>query len=144
MRIVLDSNILVRAFVNSQGLAGSLLEAILIGPHVLLISNDMLAEVSRVLRYPRLAMDRGGDEEAVYEFIGGLRDSAKMVALDPTAVAPIRDPNDVIVLQTALNGEADVLCTVDRDFFQPPASVFLAGRSVSVLTDVQLMRMLKS
>jgi hypothetical protein len=46
------------------------------------------------------------------------------------------------VLQTALRGEADALCTLDRDFFEPPASIFLAGYGIDVLTDVELMRKL--
>ena len=56
--------------------------------------------------------------------------------------APIRDRNDIFVLQTALSGEADVVCTGDRDFFTPPASIFLATCGIDVLTDAQLMRRL--
>jgi putative PIN family toxin of toxin-antitoxin system len=144
VRIVLDTNILVRAFANSHGLAHRLLQVILAESHLLLLSNEMLAELSRVLRYPRLAMDHGGDEEAVYEFIGWLRHSAEIISVTPFTVAPIRDSNDVIVLQTALLGAADVLCTVDRDFFAPPASIFLADRGIAVMTDAQLMRILRS
>jgi putative PIN family toxin of toxin-antitoxin system len=143
VRIVLDSNILVRAFTNSNGLAHQLLQVVLLQSHVLLLSNEMLTELSRVLRYPRLAKDHGGDEEAVYVFIGWLRHSAEIIAVNPLTVAPIRDSNDVVVLQTALTGEADVLCTIDRDFFEPPASTFLAGRRIAVLTDTQLMRILE-
>ncbi len=88
-------------------------------------------------------MDHGGDEEAVYGFAGWLRHSSELVQVNPFTVAPTRDPNDVIVLQTALIGEADVLCTVDRDFFEPPASVFLAMQGIAVMTDVHLMRILK-
>ncbi len=144
MRIVLDSNILVRAFAKSHGLAYELLQAVLDGSHVLLLSNEMLAEVSRVLRYPRFAMDHGEEEDAVYEFIGWLRHSAELIPLNPFTLAPTRDTNDVIVLQTALSGEADVLCTCDGDFFAPPASIFLASRGIAVLTDAQLMRRLKA
>jgi putative PIN family toxin of toxin-antitoxin system len=142
VRIVLDTNILVRAFANSHGLAYRLLQVILAESHLLLLSNEMLAELSRVLRYPRLAMDHGEDEEAVYEFIGWLRHSAEIIAVNPLTAAPIRDSNDVVILQTALIGEADVLCTVDRDFFAPPASIFLADRGIAVMTDAQLMRIL--
>jgi predicted nucleic acid-binding protein len=84
------------------------------------------------------------NEEAIYNFTGWLRDAAEVIALNPLAPAPIRDRNDIFVLQTALNGEADVLCTGDRDFFEPPASIFLASVGISVLTDVQLMRILEA
>ena len=56
---------------------------------------------------------------------------------------PIRDRNDVIVLCTALSGEADVLCSADGDLFELPASILLASYGIDVLTDVELMRKLR-
>jgi hypothetical protein len=41
-----------------------------------------------------------------------------------------------------LSGEADVVCSGDQDFFEPPASIFLASCGIDVLTDAQLMRRL--
>jgi putative PIN family toxin of toxin-antitoxin system len=143
VRIVLDSNILVRSFVSSQGPASQLLLAVLAGDHTLVLSNEMLSEVARVLRYPRLAALHEQSEEAIYNFTGWLRDAAEIILLNPLTLAPIRDRNDIFVLQTALSGEADVLCTADRDFFEPPASIFLASCGIAVLTDTQLMRRLK-
>ena len=143
MRIVLDSNILVRAFVSSHGIARDLLLALLASDHTLILSSEILFEAARVLRYPRLMAVHGESEETIYDFTGWLRDAAEMVALNPLDRAPIRDRNDIFVLQTALNGEADVLCTGDRDFFAPPASIFLASCGIDVLTDAQLMRRLE-
>ena len=142
MRIVLDSNILVRFFASSRGLAHDLILAILASDHTLILSNEILTEVARVLRYPRLLIAHGQSEEAIYNFTGWLRDVAEVVELNPLAVAPIRDRNDIFVLQTALSAEADVLCTWDRDFFEPPASTFLASVGIAVLSDEQLMCML--
>lgn len=144
MRILVDSNILVRAFVSSHGSAHDLLLAILSTEHAVVLSNEMLAEVSRVLRYPRLMAVHGKPEEAIYDFVGWLRGAAEMVAVNPLKHTPIRDRNDIFVLQTVLSGEADVLCTGDRDFFEPPASVFLANCGIEVLTDVDLLRRLRA
>jgi len=83
-------------------------------------------------------------EEAIYNFTGWLRQAAEMIPINPLALAPVRDRNDVFVLQTALSGEADVLCTCDRDFFESPAAVFLASRGIEVLTDAQLKRRLET
>lgn len=142
MRIVLDSNILVRAFVSSHGLARGLLLAILSSGHTLILCNEIVFETARVLRYPRLMAVHGENEEAIYNFTGWLRAAAEMVVLDPLARAPIRDRSDIFVLQTVLCGEADVLCSGDHDFFTPPASIFLASCGIDVLTDAQLMRRL--
>jgi len=102
VRIVLDSNILIRSFARSQGLAHELLLAILASDHTLILSNEILFEVARVLRHPRLATVHGQNEEAIYNFAGWLRDAAEVVALNPLTLAPIRDRNDIFVLQTAL------------------------------------------
>ena len=53
MKIV-DTTILVRSNENSKGLARELLLEIIGGTHRLLLSNEMLHELARVLRYPRL------------------------------------------------------------------------------------------
>lgn len=143
MRVVLDSNILVRSFVSSGGLARDLLLATFAGVHTLILSNEMLVEVARVLRYPRLMAAHGKNEETIYDFTGWLRQAADMVTIDPFMRAPIRDRNDVIVMCTAVSGEADALCSADRDFFEPPASIFLASYGIDLLTDVELMRKLK-
>jgi predicted nucleic acid-binding protein len=58
--------------------------------------------------------------------------------------APIRDVNDIVVLQTAVIGEADVICTRDRDFFERPASAFLKKLGIAVMDDIALIEHLRS
>ena len=60
---------------------------------------------------------------------------ATMVRPDPMLNAPIRDPNDIVVLQTAIIGGAEAICTTDEDFFNPPASAFLQSVKILVFTD---------
>ena len=142
VRIVVDSNLLIRAFVNSNGLAGRLLLNIVDRGYSLLVSNEILLEVARVLRYPRLIKLHGEDDGAVYNFVEWLRIVGEGIVLNPLLRVPIRDESDIFVVQIALSGGAEILCTCDRDFFEPPASIFLASRRITVLTDVQLMRRL--
>lgn len=54
MRVVLDVNILVRANERSAGLARELLRELLRQRFTILISGEMLVELARVLRYPRI------------------------------------------------------------------------------------------
>lgn len=144
MRIVIDSNLLVRAFLQPNGLAKQLLLTIIESDHSLLLSNEIVLEVSRVLRYPRLINLHAANEEEIYDFVGWLSIVAEMVAFDPFVLAPIRYESDIFVLQTAMSGGAEILCTCDRDFFEPPASIFLESRGIAVLTDTQLMRRLRA
>ena len=144
MKIVLDTTILVRANERSHGLARELLLSIVESDHTLLLSSEMLYELGKVLRYPRLAEFYGLSEDLIYGYLGFLRQSSEIVTLDPLVVAPIRDVNDIIVMQTAIIGEADVLCTRDDDFFEKPASEYLNKMGITVLDDVVLMNRLRS
>jgi hypothetical protein len=47
------------------------------------------------------------------------------------------------MLQTAILGGVDAICTTDEDFFSPPASEFLQSAGILVLTDAELMRRLR-
>jgi predicted nucleic acid-binding protein len=86
----------------------------------------------------------GLSERRIYEYVGFLREAAEIVALNPLLVTPIRDVNDTVVMQTAVIGEADVLCTKDRDFFEPPAEAFLSKTGIAVLDDISLVHRLRS
>jgi predicted nucleic acid-binding protein len=67
VRILLDNTIPVRAHSQSAGLARDLLVKIVEGSHTLLLSNEMLAELSKVLRYPRLQKYYALTENLVFE-----------------------------------------------------------------------------
>jgi putative PIN family toxin of toxin-antitoxin system len=144
VRIVLDTTILVRANERTHGLARDLLTTIVESEHRLLVSNEMLYELARVLRYPRLQAFYGLPENLVFDYIDFLRRSSELVILNPLIIAPIRDVNDIIVMQTAIIGDADILCTKDDDFFEKRASDYLSRMGVAVLDDIGLMHRLRS
>jgi putative PIN family toxin of toxin-antitoxin system len=143
VKIVLDTTILVRANEHSQGLARELLTTI-VQKHTLLLSNEMLHELAKVLRYPRLRTFYDLSENLVFDYVNSLRQSSEIVTLDPLVTAPIRDVNDIVVMQTAIIGEADILCTKDDDFFEKPANAYLSEMGIVVLDDISLMHRLRS
>ena len=104
----------------------------------------MLDELARVLRYPRLLAFYGLSEARVYHFIGFLREVAEIVTLSPLLTPPIRDVNDIVVLQTAILGEANILCTRDADFYTPPAAGFLDKAGIAVMDNISLLNRLRS
>jgi putative PIN family toxin of toxin-antitoxin system len=89
--------------------------------HRLILSEEILFEVARVLRSSRVLTMHRKSEEAIYSFIWRLRIAAAILPPSLLAQTPIRDPNDIPILQRALSGQADVLCTCDQDFFAMPA-----------------------
>jgi predicted nucleic acid-binding protein len=74
----------------------------------------------------------GLSEERIYDFVGYLREVAEIVPLSPLLSMPIRDVNDIVVLQTAVIGEANILCTRDDDFYDPVATGFLTKIGITV------------
>lgn len=103
----------------------------------------MLHEAAKVLRYPRFRKFHALTEDGIYQYIAFLRHVAEIVTLDPTLTAPIRDVNDIIVAQTAILGEATILCTMDDDFFDPAAREFLARFGITVVSDVDLIHQIR-
>jgi putative PIN family toxin of toxin-antitoxin system len=144
VKVTLDSSILVGAFGPGRQRGQNLLRALFAGDHRLVLSNEILSETSRVLRYARLRSRHGLSDGEVYEYVEVLRSVAAIITLDPLVMAPIRDANDIAVMQTALIGTAEVLCTTDKDFFNPPAFDFLHEAGITVLTDLKLMARLRS
>jgi putative PIN family toxin of toxin-antitoxin system len=144
VKIVLDNTILVRANEHAHGVARELLISLVESRHVLVLSSEMLLDLARVLRYPRLQEFYGLDQALVCDYVAFLRRSAELVTLNPLLTAPIRDVNDVIVVQTAIIGEADIICTNDDDFFSQPIAQYLRKYGISVLDDIALMERLRS
>ena len=54
------------------------------------------------------------------------------------------DPDDDPVVFTAVAGHADVLCTLDLDFYSPEVISFCSDYGIQILNDVELLQKLKS
>ena len=106
MRILLDVNILVRANDRAEGPARDLLLDLIARGETLLVSSEILAELARVLRYPRVQRLYALTEEQIYSYVMFLRDACEIVSPSYSVSVPIRDPKDIHVMHTAVVGEA--------------------------------------
>lgn len=146
MRIVLDTNILVRAHANARGPARELLLLIARTPeHTLLLSPFLLQELERVFGYDRVReLTKLTDEETI-EYLRYLRrkDVAEIVfpGIAPRVVPA--DEEDDPVVHTAVVGRADVLCTLNRHFFAPVVVEYCKERGILLCSDVDLLRVLR-
>ena len=111
-----------------------MLEAYVHGRFELVTSEPLLAEVRQVLNRPRFARRYQIDPSDVEEFIALLRMRSEIV-VPPGSLRLCRDPDDDIVIETALVGRADVVVTRDDDLKGSPEVVsFLAELGVPVRT----------
>ncbi len=145
MRVVLDTNILVRANpkVSPQGLARDLLLTIVSGPHSLVLSAAILGEVRRVLAYPRVQTRWPLTGEAIAGYLVFLEASGIFVELPEAFPAVVSDPDDDPILQTAIQGQADVLCTRDEAFRHEVVESVCAGHRIRILDDIALPKELR-
>ncbi len=126
-RIVLDTNVAVSALVFREGRLAWLREAWAAGRIVPLVSAETVAELVRVLAYPKLKLS----EDETKNVLAHYMEHAEAVreAGASLRVPECRDPDDRKFLQLAYAAGADALVTGDEDLLT------LAGKSrVPILT----------
>lgn len=118
MRVLLDTNVLVSA-VLSGGLPRRLLDHALRGRFVLVTGDDLLDEFEDVVR------DRFGFDRSAARLVRAELDTIAELA-QPRDLAPAsRDPDDDVVLATAVAGGAEAVVTGDKDLLvlEPHAGI---------------------
>lgn len=140
MRVLLDTNILVRANPRAGGSARTLFAELARSPeHTLILSPFLLEEVERVLAYPRLQALWPLTPEEIREYTEALDKLAETVHPGPAPPVVLSDPKDDPVIAAAFLGRADVLCTLDRHLYTPGVLDFLRKHSIQGMSDVQLL-----
>jgi len=138
VRIVLDTNILVRANprVSPQGLARNLLLTAVSGLNRLILSPPILTEVRHVLTYPHVQSRWPLTQEAIGQYLDYLEAAGIMVEVPASSPAVVSDPDDDPIMQTAIVGRADVLCTRDTAFRHAVVEQLCREHGIRILDDV--------
>lgn len=99
MRVVLDPNVLISAIISEKGAPAELLERWRGGEFELVVSKELIAELSRAPSYPKLRKLVSEAEAAA--FVDLIETSGSMTdARDPGAVRS-RDPGDDYLIALA-------------------------------------------
>jgi putative PIN family toxin of toxin-antitoxin system len=106
-RAVLDTNVVVSGF-GWPGAPAAILDAALDGRLVLVTSPPLLAELRRVLGYPKLAKVITGGAQ-----LPDLVEESGVVVLPSRVFAVIDDESDNRVLEAAVEGAADYIVSGD-------------------------------
>jgi putative PIN family toxin of toxin-antitoxin system len=106
------------------------------------LSPYILGEVGKVLSYPRMQALYKLSDLDIENHVGYLRSICRI--FDPASGLPVvlTDPNDDPVLYTAVAAGADVLCTMDRDFYDPNVVAFCKRQDIELMDDIALLRLL--
>src|SRR5437762_1447276 len=109
MRTTCDANLLVRAALHPQGLARSIVNLSIQSPHVLVLSPQLLDDVRRVLHYDHIQKRYAISDADIDDFADFIQGAAELV-IQPSLVPVVTaDPDDDIVIATAVDGKADVI-----------------------------------
>ena len=112
MKAVLDTNVLLSGLMFPGGTPGRIVAAWGEARFEVAFSLDQLAEIGRVLEYPKIRRKLVWDDEQIELFIKQLYIRAEVVELGPISVAV---PRDAPILATLAAAKADVLVTGDGD-----------------------------
>ena len=133
LRVVLDTNVVVSALVFREGRLAWLREAwagarnVPLVPLVPLVSRETVAELVRVLAYPKLGLGEAEARTALAHYLEHAEALQRVAVRD--RLPPCRDENDRIFLLLAYAARADALVTGDADLLA------VAGKSkIPILT----------
>lgn len=114
IRSVLDTNVLVSAFIRPGGPPRRILAAWRHGEFELITCVPLLRELNRVLHYPRLQGKYGLREGDIFAYLGLLRIRGTIVAIPDEIPRVCSDPTDDKLLACALVSQASHLVTGNR------------------------------
>jgi putative PIN family toxin of toxin-antitoxin system len=111
MKVFLDTNVLVSA-VATRGLCADVLREILVS-HQLVISSSLIDELKNILH-----TKIGIPQEIISDFIELLTQDSIFSEKTTLTHIDVRDKDDIVILSNALNGNAEIFVTGDKELLE--------------------------
>lgn len=124
MRVVLDTDVMVAAIRSDSGASRRLVRACLQQRCTLLVSVPLCIEYEAVMTRPKHLVVAGLDVSDIHTLLDAVVKASEPVQLAFLWRPALRDPDDDMVLETALNGRADRLVTFNLHDFAAAGSKF--------------------
>jgi len=140
IRAVLDANVLISSLISRKGAPGQILDAWLQGQFQICVSTAILNEMSRVLKYPRIAERLGPDDaDRTMYYLSAL---AEWVDVKSELAVLTRDPSDNAYLACALGGGVDYLVTGNISHFAEAGETYHEVRIISPRSFLEILEKL--
>jgi len=114
MKVVLDTNVWVSAWLW-RGLPNNLIHLARREEIQICISESLLAELESTLSYKKLQQKIQSLNLTKEQLLIGTREITYIYPIEELIVPELRDPDDTVVLATAIAASAEVIITGDRD-----------------------------
>ena len=115
MKVVLDTNILVSGLMYPASTPGRIIAAWSEVQFDVVTTHEQLAEIGRVLGYPKIRRILKWDDDRIERFIEQVCLRADVAEVGADQFEVLRDPEDTPILGALVAAQADLLVTGDRD-----------------------------
>ena len=139
MRIVFDTSSLTTALRSSKGAAAEVVRLVLMERVVILMDYKIASEYRDVALRPEHLAAARRSEESVLSLIGSLEGVAEPVQVVNKPRPLSSDPNDDMILDVAINGQADAIVTQNTKHFTTAARRY----GIKVLSPADLLEALR-
>ncbi|MGQ9370463.1 putative toxin-antitoxin system toxin component, PIN family [Azospirillum sp. ST 5-10] len=136
VKLVLDTDVMFAAFHSPVGASRRLLLDVLDGKAHLMLSTTLMVEYEAVLTRPENLAKFGISAADVHDILDEIAGICVPVAFDYRWRPGAADPDDDLVLETAINGAADVIVSFNLGDLTAGAAPF----GISVLRPVEVLR----
>jgi putative PIN family toxin of toxin-antitoxin system len=138
MRISLDTNVLVSAFIAKHGHSANLLElALTVEVVELVLSEPILRELEDVLLRDEVRSRFSYTQQDIRKIVSTLRRSARIVSPTTKFVVIREDPKDDVILNSAYDGDAEYIVSGDSDLLK-----LKRFKGIMIVTPKQMMEII--
>jgi putative PIN family toxin of toxin-antitoxin system len=134
--VVLDTDVIVAALRSADGGSNAVLRKVALGTLTPLVTPALFLEYEAVLKRPEQQLAHGLEPAAIDRFLAAFASASAAVEVSFQWRPQLSDPNDEMVLEAAVNGQADALVTHNRRHFAKAAARF----GVRVLRPGELLK----
>jgi len=115
VRVVLDTNVLLSGLMYPSSTPGRIVSAWRQSRFELVMSREQLAEIARVLTYPRIHRILRWNRDRIERFLKQIYLRSVVVGIEETEIEVPTDSDDSPTLQSFIAAQADWLVTGDKD-----------------------------
>lgn len=142
VKAVVDTNIWVSGLIATSETAAKLIDEWKTDKFEVVISEQQIVEIYEVLTRPKFLVKYSITEKEVRVLVTSIKDKAERVTLKGS-IELCRDPDDNIIIETAICGKAKYLITGDRDITDDKRILsFLSQHGISVLTVAKFLNLI--
>lgn len=134
VKVVVDTNIWISSLIASSKTAAKLVDEWREDKFVIVISEQQVLELYEVFSRPKFLLRYRIDRQEVEDLVSSIATRAERITIKGSTKV-CRDPDDDIIIETAVRGKSKYLVTGDRDIMDDKGVLsYLSRHGVSVVS----------